>query len=104
MYVPLMAEQWAERLKKDDLTQSKQYIKLNSLYDLLNGKNRRLGYLLITEMVCVYSQLHAAAAPDVYQPHVVSDQLFLPHFSGYLCQHWECERVLVKIFKQPTTG
>ena len=55
MYVPLMADA-IERLKKDDLTQSKQYIKLNSLYDLLNGKNRRLGYLLITEMVCVYSQ------------------------------------------------
>ena len=85
MYVPLMADA-IERLKKDDLTQSKQYIKLNSLYGLLNGKNRRLGYLLITEMVCVYSQ-PAAAAPDVYQPHVVSDQLFLPHFSGYLCQH-----------------
>ena len=55
MYVPLM-ENTIERLKKDDLTQSEQYIKLNSLYDLLNGKNRRLGYLLITEMVCVYSQ------------------------------------------------
>ena len=52
MYVPLM-ENTIERLKKDDLTQSKQYIKLNSLYDLLNGKNRRLGYLLITEMVCL---------------------------------------------------
>ena len=55
MYVPLM-ENAIERLKKDDLTQSEQYIKLNSLYGLLNGKNRRLGYLLITEMVCVYSQ------------------------------------------------
>ena len=55
MYVPLM-ENTIERLKKDDLTQSEQYIKLNSLYGLLNGKNRRLGYLLITEMVCVYSQ------------------------------------------------
>ena len=55
MYVPLM-ENTIEQLKKDDLTQSEQYIKLNSLYGLLNGKNRRLGYLLITEMVCVYSQ------------------------------------------------
>ena len=52
MYVPLM-ENTIEQLKKDDLTQSEQYIKLNSLYGLLNGKNRRLGYLLITEMVCV---------------------------------------------------
>ena len=91
MYVPLMADA-IERLKKDDLTQSKQYIKLNSLYDLLNGKNRRLGYLLITEMVCVYSQ-QQQQPPDVYQPHVVSDQLFLPHFSGYLCQHWKSVNV-----------
>ena len=48
VYVPLM-ENTIEQLKKDHLTQSQQYIKLNSLYDLLNGKNRRLGYLLITE-------------------------------------------------------
>ena len=48
VYVPLM-ENMIERLKKDHLTQSQQYIKLNSLYDLLNGKNRRLGYLLITD-------------------------------------------------------
>ena len=97
MYVPLM-ENTIERLKKDDLTQSEQYIKLNSLYGLLNGKNRRLGYLLITEMVCVYSQ-------QQHQPHVVSDHAVSSSFLRIpLSTLEECERVLVKIFKQPTTG
>ena len=104
MYVPLMATT-IERLKKDDLTQSEQYIKLNSLYGFLNGKNRRLGYLLITEMVCVYSQQQQPLMYTNYQPHVVSDQLFLPHFLRIPLSTLEkCERVLVKIFKQPTTG
>ena len=85
MYVPLM-ENTIEQLKKDDLTQSEQYIKLNSLYGLLNGKNRRLGYLLITEMVCVYSQQQQQ--PLMYTNlMLLVIMLFLPHFSGYLCQH-----------------
>ena len=81
-YVPLMANT-IERLKKDDLTQSEQYIKLNHLYGLLNGKNRRLGYLLTTEMMCHSQQ------PGIYKPHVSDQLLPISHFSGYLVQHWK---------------